>query len=61
MCLGWCPVNLLSTTSLQKQNMYLYTGPRGNDLTITGFAEQGDGRDGAIDQKVDTNGNLILV
>ena len=25
-----CPINLLATESLRAQNMYLYTGPRGN-------------------------------
>ena len=24
-----CPINLLATESLRKQNMYLYTGPKG--------------------------------
>ena len=57
-----CPINLLATESLRTQDMYLYTGPRGNELTIPGFAlDQGHGRHGAIDQKADANGNPTLV
>ena len=41
--------------------MYLYTGPRGNELTIPGFADQEHGSHGAIDQKADLNGKPILV
>ena len=46
-----CPINLLATESLRKQNMYLYTGPRGYESTIPGFADQEHGSHGAIDQK----------
>ena len=56
-----CPINLLATDSPRKQNMYLYTGPRGNELTIPGFADQKRGSHGAIDHKVDLNVNPILV
>ena len=56
-----CPINLLATESLRAQNMYLCTGPRGNELTIPGFADQEHGRHGAIDQKADSNGNPTLV
>ena len=55
------PINLLATESLRAQNMYLYTGPRGNELTIPGFADQEYGRHGNIDQKADSNGNPTLV
>ena len=41
--------------------MYLYTGPRGNELTIPGFADQEHGSHRTIDQKADLNGNPILV
>ena len=51
-----CPINLLATESLRSQNMYLYTGSRGNELTIPGFADQEHGCHGAIDQKADLNG-----
>ena len=56
-----CPINLLANESPRKQNMYLYTGPRGNELTIPGFADQEHGSHGTIDQKADLNGNPILV
>ena len=56
-----CPINLLGTESLRKQNIYLCTSPRGNELTIPGFADQEHGCRGAIDQKADLNGNLTLV
>ena len=55
-----CPINLLTTESLRKQNMYLYTSPRGNESNIPGFADQGHGRHGAIDQKGDANRNSTL-
>ena len=55
------PINLLAAESLRTQNMYLCTGPRGNELTIPGFADQEHGSHGAIDQKADLNGNPILV
>ena len=38
-----CPINMRATESLRKQNMYLYTGPRGNEITIPGFADQEHG------------------
>ena len=41
--------------------MRLYTDPRGNELTIPGFADQEHGRHGAIDQHADSNGNPTLV
>ena len=41
--------NLLSIVSLRKRNMY--TGPRGNELTVQRFADQVHGRHGAFDQK----------
>ena len=56
-----CPINLLATDSLRAQNMYLYIGPRGNELTIAWFAYREHGCHGAIDQKVDPNGNPTLV
>ena len=56
-----CPINLLATESLPTHNMYLYTGARGNELTIPGFADQEHGRHGTIDQKADSNGNPTLV
>ena len=56
-----CPINLLGTESLRAQNIYLYTGPRGNELTIPGFADQEHGGHGAIDQKADWNGSPTLV
>ena len=56
-----CPINLLSTESLRKQNMYMYMGPKGNELTIPGCADQEHGSHGAINQKADLNGTPILV
>ena len=56
-----CPIHLLANESLRKQNMYLYTGPRGNELSNPGFADQEHGSHGTIDQKADLNGNPILV
>ena len=50
-----------ATGSLRTQNMYLCNGPSGNELTIPGFADQEHGCHGAIDQKVDLNGNPALV
>ena len=41
--------------------MYLYTGPRGKELTIPGFADQEHGYHGAIHQKADLNDNPTLV
>ena len=56
-----CPINLLAAESMRKQNMYLYTGPKGNKLIIPGFADQEYGSHGTIDQKADLNGNPTLV
>ena len=35
-----CPINLMSTAVLSKQNVSLFTGPRGNELYMPGFATQ---------------------
>ena len=56
-----CPINLLATESLRAQNLYLYTGPRGNELASPGLADEEHGRHGAIDLKADSNGNPTLV
>ena len=35
-----CPINLMSTTALSHQNISPFTGPRGNELYMPGFATQ---------------------
>ena len=45
-----CPISILATEPLRAQNMHLYTGPRGNELTIPGFTYEEHSRHDAIDQ-----------
>ena len=37
-----CPMNILSTVKLQQQNIYLFTGGRGNELYMPGFSWMGE-------------------
>ena len=35
-----CPMNVVATPCIAEQNIYLYTGPRGNELYMPGFVDQ---------------------
>ena len=60
----WVPyssVNVLVTPEINTQNIFLFTGPRGNELIMPGFANQKLGRLFDCEQEVDNAGNPVLV
>ena len=56
-----CPMNVLATPCIAEQNMYLYTGPRGNELYVPGFADQSLGVFDKCTQEMDHDGNPVIV
>ena len=44
-----------------EQNICQYTGPRGNELYMPGFANQAHGRFGICTQEMDHDGNPLIV
>ena len=56
-----CPMNLLATPCIAEQNMYLYTGPRGNELYMPEFVDQSLGVFGKCTQEMDHDGNPVIV
>ena len=52
-----CPMNMLATPCIAEQNICLYTGPRGNELNMPGFADQTLGRFDKCTQEMDHDGN----
>ena len=54
-------VNVLATPEINMQNIFLFTGPRGNDLIMPGFANQKLGKLFDCEQEVDNAGSLVLV
>ena len=60
----WVPyssVNVLATPEINTQNMFLFTGPRGNELIMPGFANQKLGKLFYCEQEVDNAGSPVLV
>ena len=55
-----CPMNVLATPCIAEQNMYLCTGPRGNELYMPGFADQSLGVCKCT-QEMDHDGNPVIV
>ena len=54
-------MNVLATPRIAEQNMYLYTGPRGNELYMHGFADQSLGVYDKCTHKMDHDGNPVIV
>ena len=52
-----CPMNVVVTPCIAEQNMCLYTGPRGNELYMLGFADQSLGVNDTCTPEVDHDGN----
>ena len=60
----WVPyssMNVLATPEINTQNNFLFTGPRGNELIMPGFANQKVGQCFDCEQEVDNVGSLVLV
>ena len=60
----WVPcssMNVLATPEINTQNIFLFTGPRGNELIMPGFASQTLGKFFDCEQEVDNAGSPILV
>ena len=56
-----CPMNVPATPCVAEQNMYLYTGPRGNELYMPEFADQSLGVFDKCTQEIDHDGNRVIV
>ena len=56
-----CPMNVLATPCIAEQNMYLYIGPRGNELYVPGCADQSLGVLGTCTQEMDHDGDPVIV
>ena len=54
-------MNVLATPCSTEQTICLYTGPRGNDLYMPGFADQMLGRFDKCTQEMDHVGNPVIV
>ena len=52
-----CPMNVLATPCIAEQNICLYTGPRGNELYMHGFANQALGRFGVCSYRAQHQSN----
>ena len=60
----WVPyssMNVLATPEINRQNIFLFTGPRGNELIMPGFASQKLGKFFDCEQDVDNAGSPVLV
>ena len=60
----WVPfssMNVLATLEISTQNIFLFTGPRGNELIMPGFAIQKLGKFFDCEQEVDYAGSPVLV
>ena len=60
----WVPyssMNVLATPEINTQNIFLYTGPRGNELIMPGFTNQKLGKFFGCEQEVDNVGSPVLV
>ena len=54
-------MNVLPTPCIAEQNMYLYTGPRGNELYMPRFADQSLSVYDKCTQEMDHDGNPVIV
>ena len=54
-------MNVLATPEINRQNIFLFTGPRGNELIMAGFANQKLGKFFDCEQEVDNSGSPVLV
>ena len=54
-------MNVLATPKINTQNMFIFTGPRGNDLIMLGFANQKLSKFFDCGQEVDNAGSPVLV
>ena len=54
-------MNVLATPGLTEQNVSLYTGPRGNELCMPGFADQSLGVCDKVTHEMDHDGNPVVV
>ena len=54
-------MNVLATPCIAERNIYMYTGPRGNELYMPGFTDQSLGSFGKCTQVMDHNGNPVIV
>ena len=60
----WVPyssMNVLAIPEINRQNIFLFTGPRGNELIMAGFASQKLGKFFDCEQDVDNAGSPVLV
>ena len=60
----WVPyasMNVLATPEINTQNILLFTGPRGNELIMLGFANQKLGKFFESEREVDNAGSPVLV
>ena len=60
----WVPyssMNVLATPEINTQNIFLFTGPRGNELIMPSFAKQKLGKIFDCEQEVDNVGSPVLV
>ena len=60
----WVPyssMKVLATPEINTQNIFLFTGPRGNELIMPGFANQKLGKFFDCEQEVDDAGSPVLV
>ena len=54
-------MNVLATPEINTQNIFLFTGPRGNELIMLWFANQKLGKFLDCEQEVDDGGSPVLV
>ena len=54
-------MNVLVTPCIAEQYNCLYTGPRGNELYMPGFANQAISKFGMCTQEMDHDGNPVIV
>ena len=54
-------MSVLTMPCIAEQNICLYTGPRGNELYMPGFASQTLGKSGMCTQEMDHDGTPVLV
>ena len=54
-------MNVLATPEINRQNIFLFTGPRGNELIMPKFASQKLGKFFDCEQDVDNAGSPVLV
>ena len=60
----WVPyssMNILATPEINRQNIFLFAGPHGNELIMSGFASQKLGKFFDCEQEVDNAGSPVLV